>query len=57
MYVDFFKSLTVEELADLRKLVVFNVDFNDDVHRGASKKLFEFITSEIKSRNMKLINQ
>lgn len=54
-YVDFFKSLTVEELADIRKIVVFNVDFNDDVSKNASKKLFDFITHEIKTRNIKKI--
>lgn len=54
-YVEFFKSLTVEELADLKKIVVFNVDFKDSVSRSASKKLFDFITHEIRTRNIKKI--
>lgn len=54
-YVEFFKSLSVEELADLKKIVVFNVDFKDSINRSASKKLFDFITHEIRTRNIKKI--
>lgn len=54
-YLDFFKKLTVEELADIRKVVVFSVDMNDALNRSGSKKLFDFITHEIKKRNMKKI--
>ena len=54
-YLEFFKSLTVEELADIRKIVVFNLDINSEVNKSASKKLFDFITFEIKNRNIKKI--
>lgn len=54
-YVEFFKSLSVEELADIRKVVVFNVDFRDPLNMSASKKVFDFITHEIKTRNIKKI--
>ena len=54
-YLEFFKSLSVEELADIRKVVVFNLDINSKINRTASKKLFDFITFEIKTRNIKKI--
>ena len=54
-YIEFFKGLPVEELADLRKLVIFSVDFNDSISISSSKKVYDFIASEIKTRNIKKI--
>lgn len=54
-YVEFFKKLTVEELADIRKVVIYSVDIKDAVNRSGNKKLYDFITHEIKTRNMKKI--
>lgn len=52
VYQDFFKKLTVEELADIRKVVVYSVDMNDEINRRGNKKVFDFITHEIKARNI-----
>ena len=47
-YRDLFKSLRVEELADLKKYVSFTIDRSDDVNMSGSKKIINMITREIK---------
>lgn len=47
-YRDFFKSLKIEELADLKKYVSYTIDSKDELNVSGSKKIINMITKEIK---------
>ena len=49
-YREFFKSLRVEELADLKKYISYTVNNNDEVNVSATKKIIKMITKEIKAK-------
>lgn len=49
-YRELFKSLKVEELADLKKYVSFTIDTNDEENISGSKKIINMITREIKTK-------
>ena len=49
-YRELFKSLKVEELADLKKYVSFTIDTSDEENISGSKKIINMITREIKTK-------
>lgn len=49
-YRDFFKTLKIEELADLKKYVSYTINPNDEANVTGSKKIINMITKEIKSK-------
>ena len=49
-YRELFKSLKVEELADLKKYVSFTIDTSDEENISGSKKIINMITHEIKTK-------
>lgn len=49
-YRELFKSLKVEELADLKKYVSFAIDTSDEENISGSKKIINMITREIKTK-------
>lgn len=49
-YRDLFKSLRVEELADLKKYVSYTIDNKDESNISGSKKIINMITKEIKKK-------
>lgn len=51
-YREFFKSLRIEELADLKKYVSYTVNNKDEVNVSASKKIIKMITKEIKNKEL-----
>ncbi len=52
-YRELFKSLKVEELADLKKYVSFTIDTSDEENISGSKKIINMITREIKTKEVK----
>lgn len=49
-YYAYFKSLTVEELASLKKYLTYNYSNSKDVAKTATKKVINLITKEIRLR-------
>lgn len=49
-YRDFFKSLKIEELADLKKYVTYTINKKDEANASGSKKIISMITREIKTK-------
>ncbi len=49
-YRDFFKSLRIDELADLKKYVSYNIDIKNESNISGSKKIINMITKEIKKK-------
>lgn len=49
-YRNFFKSLRIEELADLKKYITYTVNNNDKINTSGSKKVINMITREIKNK-------
>lgn len=50
MYRDFIKSLSIEELAELKKHIYYTVNSNDVNNLSGSKKMIEWIVKEIKEK-------
>lgn len=53
-YMEFFKSLRIEELADLKKIINYTVNKNDPNSVSGSKKVITMITKEIKNKERDL---
>lgn len=51
-YRDFFKSLKIEELADLKKYVSYTMIKGDVTNMSGSKKIINMITMEIKNKEV-----
>ena len=49
-YYAYFKSLTVEELASLKKYLTYNYSNSKKTAKGAAKKVINMITKEIRLR-------
>ena len=49
-YYAYFKSLTVEELASLKKYLTYNYSNSKKTAKGATKKVINMITKEIRLR-------
>lgn len=49
-YYAYFKSLTVEELASLKRYLTYNYSKSDKTAKGATKKVINMITKEIRLR-------
>lgn len=49
-YYAYFKSLTVEELASLKKYLTYNYSNSKKTVKGATKKVINMITKEIRLR-------
>ena len=49
-YYAYFKSLTVEELASLKKYLTYNYSTSKSVAKGATKKVISMITKESRLR-------
>lgn len=50
MYREFIKSLSIEELAELKKHIYYTVNSNDINNLNGSKKMIEWIVKEIKAK-------
>lgn len=50
MYREFIKSLSIEELAELKKHIYYTVNSNDINNLNGSKKMIEWIVKEIKDK-------
>ena len=53
-YIEFFRSLRIEELADLKKIVSYTVNKNDENSVSGSRKIIRMITREIKNKEKDL---
>lgn len=49
-YYAYFKSLTVEELASLKKYLTYNYSSSEELAKSATKKVISMITKEIRLR-------
>lgn len=49
-YYAYFKSLTIEELASLKKYLTYNYSSSEELAKSATKKVISMITKEIRLR-------
>lgn len=52
-YSEFFKSLTKEEIADLKKYIYYTINPDDEVQKRAGEKIVKMLTREILDREAK----
>ena len=51
-YAEFFKTLSVEELGDLKKYITFSVNTKDEVQKSAAEKIVKMLTREITAKDI-----
>lgn len=50
-YLEFFKTLSVEELGDLKKYITFSMDDKNEVRKRAADKVIKMLTREITAKD------